>query len=808
MNRYIRVITLLVLAGMLGCGAYFNTYYNAKKAYESGIQKVEKSGNEKSGNGDFNNCLQISSKLLQFYPESRWIDDTILLIGQSYVNLGQYHRALRKFDELAERFPQSSLLITARIWRAKALRGLFRYDQCRTILSGINADNLDRELGQEYFSVWAELYKNEDNLDKLVETLRRQLDIAKGKINKGNINYEIGLVLVKLGQYEEAVKHFRAVRKFRPGRDIEFEALLAVVDNLTRSGKHNRAASRLKSLKKDERFFDNLDRVEYRFGVLSQVRGETIEAMELFHAVLDEYPKTIGSAAASFQIGNIYINQLDEADSAEVYFKRTKSEKSSCVWADSSKAAMATLSDLQATLENLNNLWFQIEDKRVQLIPDSAFTRQVWADLPNIRAALKADSLRQDSLALADSVIAIPDSLTALAAVTDSLAIMENAAGIDSVSTVIQSAAQRSEVKAPLVDIDEQDLPENMSEQLQEPPSSTKLNPKSKQAKNRGRNKGKFRLFDRNKKIREAALKDSLRQVAIDDSLLQIQQVAEKHMLDSLLVSSVLDTALVDIEIDSLLIENILDSLLYLHFESRFVLAEIYYRKLEKKALADSLLSVLYADTLIQSEQASQIMLAHGMLRYGQFADSSGGEVILEDLINRYPLEMAANPARKILGLELESTIEDSAAVLLLDAERYWLEEFDPMLALESYDLCVKRYGKTESAYTALLASGTIALDLLEDPELAYGYFRTALNQFPERSENAVLRKILGEQADIDVSENTESVTQDFASSEAVTDDSGNFIDTLVGHSLEERIQTLRDRFAEIGRLKVDRIIK
>ncbi|MCA9787785.1 MAG: hypothetical protein KC488_14645, partial [Candidatus Cloacimonetes bacterium] len=90
------MLLCVLLAGLGGC-AYFNTYYNARASYKDGLKKKLESSGANAGEAQFKQSNTVSSKLLQFYPESRWVDDTILLIGLCYLEMGQHHRALRKF---------------------------------------------------------------------------------------------------------------------------------------------------------------------------------------------------------------------------------------------------------------------------------------------------------------------------------------------------------------------------------------------------------------------------------------------------------------------------------------------------------------------------------------------------------------------------------------------------------------------------------------------------------------------------------------------------------------------------------------
>ena len=103
-----------------GC-AYFNTFYFTKKHFKNGLKTIEKdkkasqrnqtnsaSANQRRQNNSkqnkqnkqdnplkgekistaatmhFTKCIEMGSKLLENYPTSKWVDDTLYLLGRSF----------------------------------------------------------------------------------------------------------------------------------------------------------------------------------------------------------------------------------------------------------------------------------------------------------------------------------------------------------------------------------------------------------------------------------------------------------------------------------------------------------------------------------------------------------------------------------------------------------------------------------------------------------------------------------------------------------------------------------------------------
>jgi outer membrane protein assembly factor BamD (BamD/ComL family) len=96
------VMISLVMLGGLSC-AYFNSLYNARKKFreaeKENRQAIEE--NNRPQTQKYNSAIESAARLLQNYPDSKWADDALLLMGKSYYRIQQYNRAERKFEELS-----------------------------------------------------------------------------------------------------------------------------------------------------------------------------------------------------------------------------------------------------------------------------------------------------------------------------------------------------------------------------------------------------------------------------------------------------------------------------------------------------------------------------------------------------------------------------------------------------------------------------------------------------------------------------------------------------------------------------------
>jgi cellulose synthase operon protein C len=745
---------------LMSCGAYFNTYYNADKAYQQGMKEVEAAKGKRPGQTQFNECLKISSKLLQFYPESKWVDETILMIGRCYVHLGQYHRALRKFDELDTRFTDSEWLTSSRIWRARALLELDRRESCLSELAGIPLDGLKRNDRLDALHVWADLHKRDESGHRLAGVQAELLKLSPRR-RKAEWHLELGYTFLSLNQREEAVEHFKATRRRLAPRAILLEGRIAEIDSRIHLQQFEKAQDLIEGLEKDERFFDDIHQIMVQKGQLAWADKAYEKALAHWHEVLEDHTRTESAAAAACSIGRLYLRKRANTDSARVYFKRTKTESASSTWADSARIELDLLEQVETLYFDMDRLDSLQNELHTRLNPDSLTLREARSLLPALRAAFRADTLTQT-----DSLSTVSDSL--------------ESAPVESPAPVADSFTGGTRPVVPSVIFGE-------------------INP------GRPKSAGRRNLFGFGRMEQKQAREDSLKQAALEDSLAMVAFARETAYLDSVFLIAILDTFEVQHSIDSLGIIHRIDSLASCEFDQRFGLAELQLYKLKQIEVADSLMHDLRADTAATHEQAARLIFAHGLLKeeVGQTKESL---IFFEDVVRLYPMSSAANPARSRLGLEARASAQDSARVLLREAEGYWQSQ-QPMQAIEIYEDIKTRYPLTQEVYTAWVAQGLIYWEELGRPDLAEIRFEEAMRRFPDGKAQEQLLALLGRDPTLDDLANEASPEDELALVEAITDTSGRFVRGDDSSTIQERLDALRARFKNIGRLRLEYIL-
>ncbi|MDZ7690717.1 MAG: hypothetical protein U5K69_06215 [Balneolaceae bacterium] len=151
MKNAFLIATLIFL---MGCGgslknswtnfrAYYNTYYNAKENYQVGLRQVQEQPVElditepirvhqrpvKTGGQEFQQAIDKGAQLLRKFPESKWVDETLELIGKSYYFRQEFYSALQKFEEQYNVTESPKMRQRSVVWKGRVLMDLDQYSQ-------------------------------------------------------------------------------------------------------------------------------------------------------------------------------------------------------------------------------------------------------------------------------------------------------------------------------------------------------------------------------------------------------------------------------------------------------------------------------------------------------------------------------------------------------------------------------------------------------------------------------------------------------------------------------------------------------
>jgi tetratricopeptide (TPR) repeat protein len=319
--------------------SYFNTYYNAARLFTEAEEELWAQPDARftgrdilapfvTGQGTrtkFTSVIEKCSKLLQYYSDSKLVDDALMMIGKSYLYQAEYQRAERKFQELLDQYPESDLVLEARFLLAAAYMKMGSAAQARQtaqeVLELSRKEDRDDVLG-DVSNLLGRLHLEEKN----AAAAREEFAVAAEKSGNGDRRATAYLVVASLdsaaGQFESAETAYRKARQEGSSYVFQYRGRIGEVRMAAAQGRYEDALDELDNLRSNTNFREFFGEVDLETAIAHLEAGELDAAVEALRHVDTAYARTEVSAKAVYRLGLVYEDRLAQYDSARTMYNR------------------------------------------------------------------------------------------------------------------------------------------------------------------------------------------------------------------------------------------------------------------------------------------------------------------------------------------------------------------------------------------------------------------------------------------------------------------------------------------------------
>ncbi len=265
-----------------GC-AYYNSYYNANKSYKKAIKIIENSNSTTvpgTAVSEFNIAIAKASRVLELYPNSRWADDAVLIIGKSFYYTGQNEEAKLKFHELILNFPYSGLVPETRLLYVKTLLADGQLELAEFELNQIvTAEKVKSSIKSEASLSLAELRYQWNDYEGAIDLNRQLISDSRDGLLKSNAQIMIAESFYMLENYEQAIEEYARVSEFDPPLSVLYESRYKLGKSLGLSKDYDRAINELSQLLFDDVYKENHVDLMLEIANIWELKGESEQSI-------------------------------------------------------------------------------------------------------------------------------------------------------------------------------------------------------------------------------------------------------------------------------------------------------------------------------------------------------------------------------------------------------------------------------------------------------------------------------------------------------------------------------------------------
>ena len=352
MKRVIAYVTVFLVAWLAGC-AYFNTFYNAKRYYRRAYAETQKNRTAQLTSAEKQNyekAVQKASKILEFYPKSKYVDDALLLLGKCFYHQREYLRAERKFEELLTNFPDSEFRAEAGFWLAKTHLAMEAFGRAESGFQRLLEQEMPKQLRGEVLFHLGRLNEERQVFEAAIQAYERVVEEGEGPLRAEAV-FAVAANYDSLRQYDRALDAYQRVLAYGPTEELRFEAQF----------QHGRMEKALGRLDEAIRTFERLLGEEKNKQRAPDLRLEVARclaqkedfdgAVIAYQDITQDFKKTRHSAEAYYELGKIHEEVRREYERALEQYTKVRGEFSRSVFIDSARVRGRDIQRLQALIQ-------------------------------------------------------------------------------------------------------------------------------------------------------------------------------------------------------------------------------------------------------------------------------------------------------------------------------------------------------------------------------------------------------------------------------------------------------------------------
>ena|GEM_PF-2072580 len=410
---YRKIILLLLIISLSGCAslkdsaldrfylnltAQYNIYFNAHQAYLKAVKQTEDnfvdyyggilsiyrfpdetSGKSNTGSTDI--TLTKCSKIIEKRKNTKWIDDTYLLIGKAYFYRFDIFSAMEAFQFVEEEYPETQIAAEAMIWQAKCLYLQKKYEDAKAFASFVKSKiSLTNKQYKDMLLTEAMIDIKNENYGSAINNLKEAISKENIKYNKTRYLFILAQINQLTGKTTEAVDYYKKVIKRNPPYEMAFNSKIEIsrcnVISDEKSAKPIRGM--LEKMLNDDKNIQYYDQIYLEMALLELKLGNAKKAQELFALSLkyntgNENLKTIAYLELADYYFSIreYKKSKDYFDSTAIYLKENYPEYNRIVTKTKTLSELVkylVIADTEDSLQYLANLPVKSRDSLINRV--------------------------------------------------------------------------------------------------------------------------------------------------------------------------------------------------------------------------------------------------------------------------------------------------------------------------------------------------------------------------------------------------------------------------------------------------------
>ena len=273
---------------------------------------------------DLEDIIKKASIPIQRHKNSRWIDDSYVLIGKARFYQGAYEDAIRTFKYVNLTSKENATKHEALVWLMRTFIASRDHEEAVQVSDYLNKLNLNQENFRD-LSLTRAYYLTVVGASpqKIIDNLNYALPNISQRDERSRVHFILAQLHQSLGQDEPAHTHYAAILRQNPPYELGFYSKLSMgqVSEINSSGEKAKIDRYFRKLLKDRKNEEYRDKIYYEMARFELKQQQYDKALEyLRQSVQASTGNTIQQAYSYLLAGRIYFENLQKYRPAQIYY--------------------------------------------------------------------------------------------------------------------------------------------------------------------------------------------------------------------------------------------------------------------------------------------------------------------------------------------------------------------------------------------------------------------------------------------------------------------------------------------------------
>ncbi len=236
-------------------------------------------GSGSGANAAMEEVIKKASIPIQRHKNSKWVDDSYLLIGKARFYKEDWENAIQTFKFINTKFTDKDVKHLAVIWLLITYTRMGDVSNAKSVIAYLKKETLSKSNLREGALAFAWYYQKKKDYAKMLDYLSMGVELMPRSREKGRLSYALGQLNQKFKKDAYAEEAYRTVLRCWPGFDLEFNARmnLAEVVAVSDAKELKKMRKRFVRMTKEPKYEEYLDKIYYSMG-LFEIKQNDVKA--------------------------------------------------------------------------------------------------------------------------------------------------------------------------------------------------------------------------------------------------------------------------------------------------------------------------------------------------------------------------------------------------------------------------------------------------------------------------------------------------------------------------------------------------